>query len=139
LNDQSWSIGVLSSVFNWGLMALLTYIGSFIYIFIEVHNIKKFIKGHSIAQVLKESGRIFLIALAETLFIVTVASSLIFPAVISSIGNVILNYRFGIYASTSLLSFGFFPSLIILWTGIALFIGSFVQLLWQDQRITESI
>ncbi len=139
LNDQSWSIGVLSSVFNWGLMALLTYIGSFIYIFIEVHNIKKFIKGHSIAQVLKESGRIFLIALTETLFIVTVASSLIFPAVISSIGGDITNYRFGIYASIPLLSFGFFPSLIILWTGIALFIGSFVQLLWQDQRITASI
>ena len=139
LNDQSWNIGVLSNAFNSALLALLTYIGSFIYIFIEVHNIKKFIKGHSIAQALKESGRIFLIALFETLFIVTVASSLVFPAVISNIGADITNYRFGIYASTSLLSFGFFPSLIILWTGIALFIGSFVQLLWQDQRITESI
>src|SRR6266446_6523894 len=140
LNDQSWNIGVLSNAFNSALLALLTYIGSFIYIFIEVHNIKKFIKGHSIAQALKESGRIFLIAFSETLFIVTITSSLIFPAVISNIGgNNITNYRFGIYASSSLLSFGFFPSLIILWTGIALFIGSFVQLLWQDQRITESI
>jgi len=139
LNDQSWNIGVLSNVFNWGLLALLTYIFSFVYVFIEVHNIKKFIKGHSIAQVLKESGRIYLIALSETLFFVTITSSLIFPAVISNIGSNILNYRFGIYASISLLSFGFFPSLIILWTGIALFIGSFVQLIWQDQRITESI
>jgi|GEM_PF-1492830 len=139
LNDQSWNIGVLSNVFNWGLLALLTYIFSFIYVFIEVHNIKKFIKGHSIAQVLKESGRIFLIALSETLFFVTITSSLIFPAVISNIGGEIINYKFGIYASISLISFGFFPSLIILWTGIALFIGSFVQLIWQDQRITESI
>src|SRR6266568_7451233 len=139
LNDQSWNIGILSSAFNAGLLALLTYTGSFIYIFIEVHNIKKFIKGHSIAQALKESGRIFLIALSETLFIVTVTSSLIFPAVISNLREDIPNYKFGIYASTSLLSFGFFPSLIILWTGIALFIGSFVQLLWQDQRITASI
>src|SRR6266516_1391328 len=122
LNDQSWNIGILSSLFNSVFLALFTYTGSFIYVFIEVHNIKKFIKGYSIAQALKESGRIFLIALAETLFIVTVTSSLIFPAVTSNIGNVILNYRFGIYASTSLLSFGFFPSLIILWTGIALFI-----------------
>jgi hypothetical protein len=139
LNDQSWNIGILSSVFNWGL-GLLTYIGSFIYVFIEIHNIKKFIKGHSIAQTLKESVRIFLIALSETLFVVTIASSLIFPAVISSINiGDITNYRFGIFATTSLLSFGFFPSLIILWTGIALFIGSFVQLLWQEQRITESI
>jgi hypothetical protein len=139
LNDQSWNIGVLSSGFNWVLLALLTYIFSFIYIFIEVHNIKKYIKGHTIAQVLKESGRIFLIALSETLFFVTITSSLIFPAVISNIGSEIINYRLGIYASISLISFGFFPSLIILWTGIALFIGSFVQLIWQDQRITESI
>jgi hypothetical protein len=139
LNDQSWNIGVLSNVLNWGLLALLTYIFSFIYVFIEVHNIKKYIKGHSIAQVLKESGRIYLIALSETLFFVTITSSLIFPAVISNIGSNILNYRLGIYTSISLLSFGFFPSLIILWTGIALFIGSFVQLIWQDQRITESI
>jgi hypothetical protein len=139
LNDQSWYIGIQSSAFNWGFLALLTYFGSFIYVFIEVHNIKKFIKGHSIVQVLKEARRIFFIALSETLFIVTVTSSLIFPAVISKGGIDITSYRFGIYASTSVLSFGFFPSLIILWTGIALFIGSFVQLLWQDQRITESI
>ncbi len=139
LNDQTWNIGIQSSVFNWSLLALLTYIGSFIYIFIEVHNIKKYIKDHSITRALKESGRIFLIALSETLFIVTITSSLVFPAVISNIGNDITNDTFGIYASTPLLSFGFFPSLIILWTGIALFIGSFVQLLWQDQRITESI
>jgi hypothetical protein len=140
LNDQSWSIGVQSSMFNWGLLALFTYIGSFIYIFIEVHSIKKFIKGHSIAQALKETRRIFLIALSETLFMVTVASSIVFPAVISNIGsNTITNYKFGIYASTPLLSVGFFPFLIILWTGFALFIGSFVQLIWQDQRITASI
>jgi hypothetical protein len=139
LNDQTWNIGINSSMFNWVLLALLTYIGSFVYISIEVHSIKKFIKGHSIVQALKESGRIFLIALSETLFIVTITSSLIFPAVISNIGNDITNDRFGIYASTPLLSFGFFPSLIILWTGITLFIGAFVQLLWQDQRITASI
>jgi hypothetical protein len=139
LNDQSWNIGIQGSLFNWILMALFTYILSFIYVFIEVHNIKKFIKGHSIALALKESGRIFLIALSETLFMVIIASSLVFPAVISNIGGTIMNYRLGIYASTALLSFGFFPSLIILWTGIALFIGSFVQLLWQDQRITASI
>src|SRR5260370_28721712 len=53
-NDQTWNIGIESSVFNWGLLALTSYTGSFIYVFIEVHEIKKFIKGHSIVQVLKE-------------------------------------------------------------------------------------
>ncbi|MFL5696011.1 MAG: hypothetical protein ACJ797_02770 [Ktedonobacteraceae bacterium] len=138
LNDQSWNIGTQSSPFNWSLLVILTYTGSFIYIFIEVHSTKKLIKGHSVVQVLRESRRIFLIALTETLFMVTVASSIIFPTVLSS-GSDITKYRFGIYASTSLLSVGFFPFLIILWTGFALFIGSFIQLIWQDRRITESI
>jgi hypothetical protein len=139
LNDQTWDIGIESNVFNWSLLALLTYIGSFIYIFIEVHGIKKSIKSPSRAETLKESLRIFLIALSETLFIVTIASSLILPSVLSNIHITIANDRFGIYASTTLLSFGFFPALIILWTGITLFIGSFAQLLWQEQRLTASI
>ncbi len=45
LNDQSWNIGVLSSGFNWVLLALFTYIFSFIYIFIEVHEIKAWFKA----------------------------------------------------------------------------------------------
>ena len=138
LSDQSWNIGTQSNPFNWSLLAILTYTGSFIYIFIEVHSRKKLIKGHSVVQALRESRKIFLIALSETLFIVTVASSIIFPTVLSKVDD-ITTYRFGIYASTPGLSVGFFPFLIILWTGIALFIGAFVQLLWQDRRITESI
>jgi hypothetical protein len=35
-------------------------------------------------------------------------------------------------------SFVFFPRLVLLWTGLALLIGAFAQLLWQDQRITSS-
>src|SRR5438552_10772239 len=54
-SDQAWNIGILSSVLNWAFFALLTYIASFVYIFIEVQSIKKSIKGHSLAQALKES------------------------------------------------------------------------------------
>jgi hypothetical protein len=38
-----------------------------------------------------------------------------------------------------LFEYGFFPALVVLWTGLALFIGAFAQLLWQDRHITESI
>jgi hypothetical protein len=34
-------------------------------------------------------------------------------------------------------TFAFFPALVLLWTGLALFIGAFVQLIWQDRRITS--
>ncbi len=34
--------------------------------------------------------------------------------------------------------FVYIPKVVILWTGLALLIGAFVQLLWQEQRITSS-
>ena len=39
----------------------------------------------------------------------------------------------------ALCSFGFFPKLIFLWTGLTLFIGAFAQLIWQDRRITSPL
>lgn len=150
LDGLPWQIGVQSSLINWALLTLFTYVGSFVYIFIEVYNTIKFAQGRSIEDAFKVSFRIFLIALTEALFIVTVTSTLLFPIV------GLAESQFGIYAelyidglskasqwvpglSNGWLSFGFYPALIILWTGIALFVGSFVQLLWQDRRITSSI
>jgi hypothetical protein len=34
--------------------------------------------------------------------------------------------------------FIYIPKVVILWTGLALLIGAFVQLLWQEQRMTSS-
>lgn len=35
-------------------------------------------------------------------------------------------------------TFAYFPKLVLLWTGLALLIGTFAQLLWQDRQITSS-
>lgn len=35
-------------------------------------------------------------------------------------------------------TFVYFPRIVLLWTGLALLIGSFAQLLWQDKQITSS-
>jgi hypothetical protein len=139
LNDQSWLIGIQNNAINWSLLVLFTYAGSFVYMFIEVFNTLKFVQGRSMmTEVLRVSGHIFGIAFTETLFIVAITSTLILPAILPSLN--IKQDKFGIYINlVPWLSFGFFPSLILLWTGIALFIGSFVQLIWQGQRITESI
>jgi hypothetical protein len=140
LNDQSWLIGIQSSVISWLLVVLFFYIISFIFMYIDVSNILKFIPGRSMTDILRVSSHIFGIAFSETLFIVTIASTLIFPTILPSLKNMIGEDKFGISISLGpWLSLGFFPALILLWTGIALFIGSFVQLWGQGQRITEPI
>ena len=139
LNDQSWLIGIQSSVISWLLVVLFFYIISFIFMYIDVFSILRFVPGRSMTDILRVSRHIFSIAFSETLFIVTIASTLIFPTILPSLNNM-KGDKFGISISLEpWLSFGFFPALILLWTGIALFIGSFVQLWGQGQRITEPI
>lgn len=135
LYDQSWLISIQKHPINWLLVVLFTYAGSFSYILIDVYNILKFVPGRSMTEVLKVSGHIFCIAFSETLFIVTITSTLILAAILSSSPPTI-----GISISLGpWLSFGFFPFFIPLWTGFTLFIGAFVQLMWQGGRITEPI
>jgi hypothetical protein len=138
LNDQSWLLGIRSSIVNLILLGFFTYFGAFLYIFVEVHNSTKYLEGRTIAIIFDISGKIFFIAFAETLFIVTVTSMLVFPAVVPLL-NDLNSDKSLIYSVGPGLSFGFFLTLILLWTGIALFIGSFVQLLWQDRRITDPL
>ncbi len=144
LYDQAWLIRIQHNLINWLLVVLFTYIWSFIYMLFDAYNKLKFVPGRSTTEVLRVSGHIFGIAFSETLFIVTIISILILPAILPNLSpsliSTIVEDKIGIYISSGpLLSFGFFPLLILLWTGLALFIGSFVQLLWQGQGITEPI
>ena len=120
---------------------LFTYLGSFLYVVIKVHNSMKFVRGKSIQDALKSSSRLYLIALSETLFIVTVASSLVSP--VTNLGTAVdpTTNLYGTNASLpgDRLSFGFFPALVFLWTGVALFIGSVVQLLLEDKESTAPV
>jgi hypothetical protein len=139
LDDLPWKIGLLSDPVNWGLVCLYVYLSSLIYIFIEVYNTVKFVRGRTIKHAWSATWKIFSVALVETLFIVVVASSLFFP-VVNLMGNKWgINWGIKLWPAWHGFSFGFFPALIILWTGIALFVGSFVQLLWQERRITSSV
>lgn len=148
LDDLPWKIGVRCSLVGWLLVALFTYLGSFLYVFIEIYNTTKFVRGRSIQDALKSSIKIYLIALSETLLIVTVASSLVFPVV--NLGSslrtgdslgICVNWCATLIPGLmcDLLSFSFYPALVSLWTGVALFIGSFVQLMWQEKQITAPV
>lgn len=149
LDSFPWKIGVRCSLVTWLLVILFTYLGSFLYVFIEIYNTTKFVRGRSIQDALKSSVRIYLIGLSETLFIVTVASSLIFPVVNLTEKSPGISDSLGICVrlctdlipglACNWLSFSFYPALVSLWTGVALFIGSFVQLMWQEKKITSQV
>lgn len=138
-NSQSWLLGLQSRPIPWLLLLLLTYISSFAYMFIEVYKTMKFVKGRSLEEALRTSVKIFCIAACETLVIITVTSMFVFPSIAQSLVNLNTDAPGISVDLPPFLSFNLFPSLILLWGGFALFIGSFVQLLWQDRRITDPI
>jgi len=144
-SSQSWLVGLQSNFVPWLLLFLITYVSSFAYMFIEVYKTMKFVQGSTLQEALRTSLKIFCIAACETLVIVTVTSMFVFPSIsqslfnqkgITDLNNNVPNLSVSIFPW---LSFNLFPSLILLWGGFALFIGSFVQLLWQDKRITDGI
>jgi len=138
LDNLPWEIGILSSGVNLILICLLVYLASFAYIFIEVYNTSKFAKGKTIEFAVKASTRLYGIALVETLFIVIIMSTLFYP-VIDTVDLAKSYWGIIIPREGNWLSLGFFPSLTLLWTGISLFVGSFVQLMWQEKRITAPL
>lgn len=82
------------------------------------------------------SWRVYTIGVLESFLITLVTTSLLYPAAK-------LDLRPDLIGSLTLqspwLSFAFFPTLVLMWTGLALFIGAFVQLIWQERRITSPV
>jgi hypothetical protein len=138
LNDQSWFIGIQSSWMTYFFLLLFTYLLSFIYSVIEVSKTIKFAKGRSRGDALNMSWRLFWIATFETLIIITVTSAPVFSSVKTGLNGLTPNLCISINLQP-MVTLDFFPLLIVLWSGVALFIGSFVQLLWQGERLTEGL
>jgi hypothetical protein len=142
VQDIPWKLAILSDPLNLSIACLIVYSMSFVYVFIEVYNTTKFLRAHQkqkqniVQYAVRVSRRIFSIGLLEAFLAVLLSSTLFFPAAglclsRDFIGGIIFSQGQG-------LSFGFFPALVVLWTGLALFIGAFVQLIWQERRITAS-
>jgi hypothetical protein len=117
-------------------------------------------KANPMNRSIRISFQIFLIGSLEA-FLVVLFTSVLFSGVVLSTGithnasliRIIsqLDLGFGtillqeynsegfILQIGGLCSFGFFPELVLVWTGLSLFIGAFVQLIWQDHRITSPL
>ncbi len=164
VEDTVWRFSQKLGVLNWILICLAVYILSFVYIFIDVHKILRLLPLPGQFTVDQDSRRqnkapktpdqninpmqlsiaislkVFAIGLFETFLAVLFTSALFYKAILTPDEiNLILAQNLGFeWQVGEFFSFGFFPKLVLLWTGLVIFIGAFVQLIWQDRRITST-
>ncbi len=148
LAEESWKIGTKISHFYWGLLCLFLYGMSFIYIYIEVYKVFRLKqarrngdesakKESTMYRSIRVSFQLFCIQVFQSLLFSTFASFILAQLFLSKekitcllhkgIGlqlNLFYSDRYVVYV---------FPKLIVLWTGLILFIGAFVQLFWQSR------
>jgi hypothetical protein len=147
LEDITWKIGLQIDWRTLIVVCIAIYELSFIYIFIDVHKTLRLLplppeqkNRKPIGRSIKASVRVFLIGCCGAFLAVLFSSGLLYQAALSSDPKF-----FDLIAGRLILKveganvFGFFPKLVILWTGLTLFIGAFVQLIWQDRRITSPL
>jgi len=149
--DTSWNFAMELSLANLTLIAMLVYPMALLYIFINVHKELRYLtydgdvrrnqeKQNPIMQrSIRVSLKIFSIGLLESFFAVLVTSSLLYQGVFDD--SKLRCFPQGEIAATWNIwgiSIGFFPTIIFLWTGLALLIGAFAQLLWQDKQIIST-
>lgn len=139
--DITWKIGLQM---DWPVLIVVcvaVYELSFIYIFIDVHKTLRILpllpeqNEKPLSRSIRTSFKVFLIGFSEAFLVVFFMSGLFCESVLSaSQRSAGLMLQIG-----DLNVFGFFPKLIVLWTGLTLFIGAFAQLIWQDRRITSPL
>jgi len=166
LESTVWEITFDMTWGNWALTALAAYLGSLTYLFLDIHKNTRLLSDNSewqkssintMERSVKITFKIFVIGLLEAFGLTTMVSSLIpfnalgetfqslmrcgrtlmiGPGIIIKVlsNNTLVLQLFGPDGFT----LTYFPKLIILWAGLSLLIGAFVQLLWQDRQITAS-
>ncbi len=161
--ETLWKFALQLDWLNWALVSLVAYLLSFVYIFIDVHKTLRLFplpeekdpdaapisktgdrlpsnQGDPVRRSIQTSLNIFFIGMFEAFLAVLVTSMLVFNVVLgpATIDELRSDWLSLIWEFGHLFSLGVFPRLVLLWTGLSLFVGAFVQLLWQDRQITSS-
>jgi hypothetical protein len=168
LESTVWDVSAKLPTFSWLFVVLAAYTGSLAYIFLNVHKTTRLLPvmdplesqrkpkrrnhpqvSYIMTRSVKTAGRIFAIGALEAMGLtIFIASFLPLDQVFDGIPLTILNWHglllqiwspHGVIIQWDhFLRLTYFPKIIILWAGLALLIGAFVQLLWQDRQITAS-
>ena len=86
------------------------------------------------------STKIYFIGLFEAFVSVLLISSLFFSVALDPARILALSARgfCVVWHVGKALTLGLSPALVVLWTGLSMFIGAFAQLLWQERQITSA-
>ncbi len=148
---------------NWFICCLGAYGGAFLYFFFDVHKTTRLLPTFpgesfhnkkrpslSVHRSFQTASKIFWIGLTESLCASFSVTTIFAPVIlkerlayiIPGISTTLLLDQTDVvgYALrvSDIAMFIYFPKVVLLWAGLSLLIGAFVQLLWQDQRITSS-
>ncbi|MCG2768953.1 MAG: hypothetical protein L6435_11315 [Anaerolineae bacterium] len=165
LDDSPWKIGTNSDYLTLAIIGLFTYVGSFAYLLFDAYKAFRAVGGPRLKDVVRSACKLYLIGLMQSCLVALIVSSLLYPVIVGPaiigsasadsaiVGSVAVDSFFidpanrrGIMLTLEalvgiphLLTLGVYPALIFAWSGIALFVGSFVQLIWQGGRVTEPL
>jgi hypothetical protein len=92
----------------------------------------------------KVAYRLFAIGVLQSFLVTLFLSGLVLPVIFGNeSAEASIPWQTSILGAIEIdfgvLSFVLVPSLVLLWTGMALFIGAFAQLLWQERHVTSPI
>lgn len=121
-------------------IAALVYLGAFVYLYLEVETTMKQAPTRPLgpqrrphATVGQTVLMLYGIGVTESLLMATAVLTLFAPLLVDD-PNQITWYPNAVSRWWPLVTLD--PSQIVLWAGAALFLGSFLQLMWQDRRVT---
>lgn len=162
LENTVWQVSAQLPLLSWGFLSIAAFVGALAYIFLDVHKNTRLLplsleaqkaisKGASVMKrSIQTSWRIFCIGAVEALGLTTVVASFL-PLdqelmlathsfwqwqgfsinIVEQLQGVVIDW-------SPYLHLTFLPKIILLWAGLALLLGAFAQLLWQDRQITAS-
>ena len=167
LDDLPWKVTLIMPGPILLLLAAGVYLMSYLYILLDVHQAIRFeawpardssvsrkndpatraIHGSTLSRAAGIALRIHSIGVLQSFLLTLLVTGLMLPLIFReamAVGSAPWEQSFlgWIALSSGVRSdpvFVFAPALVLLWTGLALFVGAFVQLLWQEHRVTSPV
>ena len=163
LENTIWETSLNMPWLNWGLVVFASFTGALAYFFLDVHKNMRLLPAednsdgsqatqppplNAMARSVRAAFKIFAIGVLEALGLTILIASLL-PLATTANAVLVVSYSWlKIFANDLLFIFemggdkglvlAYSPKIAVLWAGLALLIGAFAQLLWQDRQITAS-
>ena len=125
-------MGINVPLFSLAAIGFLSVLGASGYLFFDVQSMRFTTRNIDWNTALQAARKLFWIAVSQALVVAIVITTLLAPAMDLGEGRYV-PIELGFLATR------IYPTLVLLWAVVALFVGTFVQMLWQGTRLTEPV